>query len=137
MEPTLFIGTHYLVNRLTYRFYPPRRGDIIVFRSPVDHQTGYIKRVIGAAGDQIQIKTKQVFLNGKPLDEPYTIHKRASERLVGDNLGPVTVPKDSVFVLGDNRDESFDSSVWKDPKTGEPVYFLSDDDIKGKLIQIP
>jgi signal peptidase I len=71
------------------------------------------------------------------LEEPYTIYKRANENLAGDNLGPLKVPEDSVFVLGDNRDESYDSTTWKDAKTGKPIYFLPMKNIKGRLIQIP
>ena len=137
MEPTLFVGSHYLVNRIVYRFHDPQRDDIIVFTSPVDHRTGYIKRVIAIGGDRVELRAKQVVLNGKPLEEPFTIHKRASENLVGDNLPEMEVPKGTVFVLGDNRDESDDSSVWKDPKTGRRIFFLEDDAIKGRLIQIP
>src|SRR5882762_293263 len=86
MEPTLAVGDHYLVNRLIYRFHGPDRGDIIVFRSPVDEQTGFIKRVIAVSGDSIEIHEKHVILNGKPLEEPYTEYKRAKETLEGDNL---------------------------------------------------
>jgi len=137
MEPTLEVGSHYLVNRCVYRFHGPDRGDIIVFRSPIDGDTGFIKRVIAVGGDTVELRDKRVILNGKPLEEPYTIYKRAKEHLAGDNLGPLKVPEDGIFVLGDNRDESFDSTTWKEPKTGEPVYFLPRENIKGKLIQIP
>src|ERR1041384_7631905 len=77
MEPTLPVGTHYLVNRLVYRFASPERGDIVVFRSPVDEETGYIKRVIAIPGDEIELKEKKVYLNGKMLEEPYAVFKRA------------------------------------------------------------
>jgi signal peptidase I len=137
MEPTLAVGDHYLVNRFIYRLHAPERGDIIVFRSPVDEQTGFIKRVIALPGDSIELRDKRVFLNGKALEEPYTVYKRAGVRLEGDNLGPLTVPAGAMFVLGDDRDESFDSTTWKDPKTGAHIYFLPMTHIKGKLIQIP
>ena len=137
MEPTLDVGNHYWVNRWIYRLNKPERGDIIVFRSPVDGDTGYIKRVIATSGDTVELRDKRVILNGKPLEEPYTEYKRAKEHLVGDNLGPLQVPDNSVFVLGDDRDESFDSTTWIDPKTGQHIYFLPIQNIKGKLIQIP
>ena len=137
MEPTLPVGTHYLVNRWIYRVRAPERGDIIVFRSPVDQKTGFIKRVIAVPEDLVELREKKVILNGKPLEEPYTVYKRAKEALAGDTLGPLKVPKDRVFVLGDNRDESFDSGSWKDPQTGEAIYFVPKDHIKGRLIQIP
>jgi signal peptidase I len=137
MEPTLDVGNHYLVNRLVYDLHAPERGDIIVFRSPLDPDVGFIKRVIATSGDTVQLRDKHVILNGKPLEESYTVYKRAKEHLDGDNLGPLKVPENTVFVLGDNRDESFDSTTWKDPKTGEHIYFLPMKNIKGKLIQIP
>jgi signal peptidase I len=135
MEPTLPIDTHYLVNKWIYRFEAPHRGDIVVFKSPVDPNKGFIKRVIGIPGDQIEIRSKQVYLNGNMLNEPYATHKRPLERLVGDNIAPPVVPPGHVFVLGDDRDESEDSSVWKDPATGEPIYFVDMKNVDGKLIQ--
>jgi signal peptidase I len=137
MEPTLFVGSHYLVNHLVYRFRHPRRGEIVSFVSPVDHKKLFIKRVIAVPGDEIEIRDKKVILNGQPLEEPYTVYKRANEKLDGDNLGPLKVPEDSVFVLGDNRDESFDSTVWKDPQTDQHIYFLPESQIRGRLMQVP
>ena len=137
MEPTLAVGNHYFVNRWVYYLHSPARGDIIVFKSPVDQETGFIKRVIAVAGDSIELREKHVILNGKALEEPYTIYKRAKELLDGDNLGPLQVPEGDVFALGDNRDESFDSTTWKDPKTKEHIYYLPLRNIKGRLIQIP
>ena len=135
MEPTLPLGTRYGVNKWVYKLVPPRRGDIVMFKSPVEPGKGLIKRVVAVGGDRVEIRNKQVFLNGQPLYEPYAVHKRASERLVGDNLGPLTAPPDHVFVLGDDRDESEDSSVWKDPKTGTPVYFVKNSEIQGRLMR--
>jgi signal peptidase I len=135
MEPTLFIGSHYLVNRFVYRLHEPKRGDIISFTSPVDQRTRFIKRVIAVPGDEVELREKKVYLNGKPVEEPYAVFKRRDERLVGDSLGPLKVPEGSVFVLGDNRDESFDSGSWKNPQTGEPIHFLPFKLIRGRLIQ--
>jgi signal peptidase I len=137
MEPTLEVGSHYWVNRMSYRFRTPERGEIIVFRSPVDSEKGLIKRVIAIPGDEIELKDKKVYLNEKPLEEPYAIYKRATEHLVGDNLGPLKVPEENLFVLGDDRDESEDSTTWTNPKTHERIYFVPFRNIKGKLIQIP
>lgn len=136
MQPSLPVGNHYLVNKMVYRFHPPQRGDIIVFKNPTNESKGLIKRVIAIGGDQVEIRAKDVFLNGSALPEPYAMHKRASERLVGDNLGPLTVPPGHVFVLGDNRDESEDSSVWKKP-TGEHIFFIPNESIDGRLIRVP
>ncbi len=128
MIPTLDIGDHILVNKFIYGttipftddrilvFEKPKRGDIIVFKFPVDHKRDFIKRVIGVEGDRIEIRNKVVYVNGKPLNEPYVIHNDngvepgwAEPR---DNLGPFIVPKGKVFVMGDNRDQSYDSRFW-------------------------
>ena len=133
MEPTLPVGTHALCDKLTFRFRPPRRGEIIVFLSPIPPHEGMIKRVIGLPGDTVELREKAVWVNGQPLEEPYARHSRQGERLAGDNLGPLVVPEGSFFVLGDNRDESNDSTAWKDPSTGQPVYFLPRTEVKGLL----
>jgi signal peptidase I len=135
MEPTLYVDTHYLVLRTAYWFHEPRRGDIISFIDPVDGETPMIKRVIAIAGDRIEMREKRVVLNGQIQDEPYAIHKRANQTLVGDTIEELTVPEHSVFVLGDNRDVSEDSTVWRDTKTGKPIYFLPEGAIIGKLVQ--
>jgi len=85
MEPTLSVGRHFFVNKLVYRFRPPRRGEMVVFSSPVEKKE-LVKRVIGVAGDDIRIEAKQVILNGSILVEPYVQHTRADEELVGDDL---------------------------------------------------
>jgi signal peptidase I len=134
MDPTLFEGTHYLVNKWAYRFAEPKRGDIISFRSPVDHESLYMKRVIAIPGDEVEMKQKNVYVNGKELDEPYAQHKMAKKALEGDTLGPLKVPEDHYFVLGDNRDVSYDSTVWRDKTTNERIYFLPKDHIRGRVI---
>lgn len=132
MEPTLHTGTHLFSDKITCKFRAPRRGEIIVFRSPVGEHDS-VKRVIAVAGDTVELRNKKVFVNGAPLDEPCTQHVRASERLAGDNIPALKVPPDSLFVLGDNRDESNDSSTWKDPRTGERIYFIPLSSVAGKL----
>jgi signal peptidase I len=134
MEPTLPVGSHFFVNKLAYRNNLPLRGDIIVFQNPVDDQMGMIKRVIAVGGDTIEMRSKQVFLNGEPLSEPYAVYKRAKERLVGDNRDAIKVPEDTVYVLGDNRDESSDSSQWVDRETGQNVPFVPRKKIQGRLM---
>jgi signal peptidase I len=114
MEPTLPVGTHAVLDKVTLRFRPPRRGDIVSFRSPVGKAGEYLKRVIALPGDTVELRSKKVVLNGVEQTEPYVKHTRPDERLAGDTMGPVTMPKDCLFVLGDNRDESDDSSVWVD-----------------------
>lgn len=137
MSPTLFVGQQYLVNKLVYRLHPPRRGDIIVFRDPVDPRVGMIKRVIAVAGDRIELKEKKVILNGSLLHEPYTVYLREKEQLEGDTMEPLQVPDGHVFVLGDNRDVSLDSSSWRDPQSGRHVYFVPVSNIRGRLIKVP
>ena len=109
-------------------FGTPQRGDIIVFRYPEDEEKDFIKRVIGLPGDAITIRNKIVHINDRPLrDEGYTqridpgvIDGRINPR---DNFGPITVPQESYFVMGDNRDQSLDSRFWG---------FVKFDKIKGK-----
>lgn len=135
MEPTLRVGTLMILDKWTLSGRGPRRGEIISFRSPVGAED-LVKRVIAVPGDEVEIRAKRVFVNGKPLEEPYAVHDRANERLNGDDLGPLTVPDRSYFVLGDNRDESNDSSVWKST-SGERVYFLTKDALQGVVRALP
>jgi len=130
MEPTLPVGLHAFEDKLTLRFRALRRGDLVVFRPPVGAQEDNVKRVIALAGDTVELRAKKLFLNGQEADEPYVEHKRELSRLEGDDLGPITVPAASLFVLGDNRDESRDSSVWKDAD-GRHVFFLPERDVRG------
>lgn len=135
MEPELRTGTLLILDKLTLQVRPPRRGDILSFRSPVE-DIDLLKRVIALPGETIEMKEKAVFINGIPLDEPYAVHSRPGERLVGDTMGPLVVPENSYFVLGDNRDESNDSSVWKDAD-GAPLRFLRLRLIQGIVRRLP
>jgi signal peptidase I len=130
MEPTLPVGSHLFLDRLTLRLRPVRRGDIIVFRSPVGDEEDMVKRVIAVPGDAVEVRAKKVYLDGQPLDEGYMQHVRPGERLDGDDVGPLTVPPGSLFVLGDNRDESKDSAVWRDSGSRH-AYFLPGNDVRG------
>lgn len=117
MAPTLLVGEHILVDKLTYRFTSPVRGDVVVFKYPEDETKKFVKRIIGMPGDNIEIRDKIVYVNEHKLqDDDYTqrvdpgiIDGRMNPR---DNLGPVVVPAHSFFVLGDNRDQSLDSRFW-------------------------
>jgi signal peptidase I len=106
MEPTLYSGEHVLVNRLAYKWAKPHRGEVIVFRFPRDPRVDYIKRVIGLPGDEVYITNQQVFVNGQLLDEPYIAEEP-------DYFGRWQVPENSLFVLGDNRNDSSDSHDWE------------------------
>jgi signal peptidase I len=125
MLPTLQIGDHILVNKFVYYFWPIERGDIIVFKFPQDESRDFIKRVIGMPGDTLEIRGKEILVNGTPLREPYAVFSdwpmlRLGER---ERIGPFVVPPNRLFMLGDNRDHSMDSRVWG---------FLDTSKVKGK-----
>lgn len=136
MEPALKTGTLLILDKLTLRSRAPRRGDILSFRSPIGEKNDLLKRVIALPGETVEMREKAVFINGKQLDEPYVVHRRAGERLEGDNVGPLVVPANGFFMLGDNRDESNDSSVWKDAE-GNPMRFVSLRLIQGLVRRLP
>ncbi|QEM68499.1 signal peptidase I [Geobacter sp. FeAm09] len=138
MEDTLAIGDHLLVNKFIYgtklpfsdkrllTLRDPQRGDVIVFEYPEDPSKDFIKRVVGTPGDVVEGKDKKVFVNGKPYENPHEVHKEKDiipkEMNPRDTFGPVTVPPNSYFMMGDNRDRSYDSRFWG---------FVSRDKIKG------
>lgn len=143
MVPTLLVGDHLLVNKFIYGvkipvirkiLIPvtnPKRGDIIVFIYPNDRTKDYIKRVIGVGGDTIEIRNKEIYINGSHYSDEVGIH---SDSVIypamvqpRDNFGPVTVPEGSLFVMGDNRDESADSRFWG---------FVTLQDVEGKALII-
>ena len=106
MQPTLYAGNFVVVNKVSYKFGQPNRGDIIVFRYPPDpKQDPYIKRVIGLPGESVQIKDDRVYINGVRISEPYL-------SLQTHHGGEWTVPQDALFVMGDNRNNSSDSRSW-------------------------
>ncbi|KPJ75697.1 MAG: signal peptidase I [Deltaproteobacteria bacterium SG8_13] len=128
MKQTLQIGDHILVSKFVYGVKlpflqkviipvkKPRRGDIIVFKFPVEPEKDFIKRVVGIPGDILEGRNKQIFVNGEPLVEQYAIktdpHVYPKGMQTRDNFGPITVPENALFVMGDNRDQSFDSRFW-------------------------
>jgi len=139
MLPTLLIGDHLLVNKFQYGIRmpvtgqllipisQPQQGDIIVFRFPKDRSIDYIKRVIGTPGDTVEIREKKVYVNGNAIEDPHAhlssttvLSADASPR---DNFGPILVPEGRFFVMGDNRDNSYDSRFWG---------FVDERDILGK-----
>lgn len=124
MLPTLKIGDHILVSKFIYRFQDPQRGDIIVFKFPGDEKRDFIKRLIGLPNEEVEVKNNQVFINNKPLHEPYADYK---DPLSKKNYGPYHVPDGHLFVMGDNRDNSLDSRAWG---------FLDKNKIKGKAWRI-
>ena len=128
MKDTLLIGDHILVNKFIYGVKlpylqkvivpigKPDRGDIVVFKFPVEPEKDFIKRVVGIAGDTIEGRNKKIFVNGESIEERYAKTTDPTVYPAGiqarDNFGPITVPEDSLFVMGDNRDQSFDSRFW-------------------------
>lgn len=111
MAPTLLPGDHVIVNQAAYGMAHPQRGDVVLFRFPDDQGPLMLYRVIGVPGDQVQITDQQVSVNGDLLPEPYVQHldKTIQPGTVRDRLGPLTVPPDQYFVMGDNREWSLDS----------------------------
>lgn len=135
MEPTLKTGTMLILDKMTLCFRAPKRGDILSFRSPVERRD-LLKRVIALPGETVELRRKAVFINGQSLAEPYAVHSRSGEDLVGDTMGPLLVPPGHYFMLGDNRDESSDSSVWKDAD-GNPVRFVGLRLVEGVARRLP
>jgi signal peptidase I len=143
MVPQLLVGDHLLVNKFIYGvkiplirklLIPvtnPKRGDVIVFIYPQDRSKDFIKRVIGVAGDKIQIINKDILINDKPYKDAFGVYVDpvAYPGIVQprDNFGPAVVPKGSLFVMGDNRDESLDSRFWG---------FVNLRDVEGKALII-
>lgn len=104
MEPNFYENDRVFINRLTYKFTDPKRGDIVILIDPMGSQDDYIKRVVALPGEILQIKEGVVYVNDKKLQETYI-----SSDLSVDNLGPIRVPQGDFFVMGDNRPVSQDS----------------------------
>ncbi|MGC7846696.1 signal peptidase I [Desulforudis sp. 1088] len=107
MEPTLMTGDRIIVSKFSYHFSEPKRGDVIVFKYPKDPKRAFVKRVIGLPGETVQLKDSKLIVNGRVVTEDYL-----PPGLEFSDFGPQTVPRDMLFVLGDNRNNSDDSRVW-------------------------
>lgn len=143
MIPTLQIGDHILVNKLSYGiripfwnaymvvYKKPQRGDVVVFVFPEDHSKDFIKRVIGVGGDLVEIREKKVYINNVPVEDPHAHFEENDPEggrfRIRDHYGPRRVPKDHIFVMGDNRDRSYDSRFWG---------FVNLQAVKGKALLI-
>ena len=146
MEENLLIGDHLLVNKFVYAptlfswenkllpIDPIRRGDILVFKYPEDPERDFIKRVIGLPGETVELRAKKVYIDGKPIDEPYVRYLfppppegSTTDFDLRNTYGPATVPADHYFMMGDNRDNSQDSRYWG---------FMPRDYVKGKALFI-
>jgi len=174
MEDTLLIGDHLLVDKLAYSpagpvsrfvlpYTEPKRGDIIVFRYPVDIKQTFVKRCIGVPGDRIRLFNKQLILNGQPVAEPYVYHKSDLIDSYRDNFpsepntfmadpahdmlanhtvnGEVVVPPGFYFAMGDNRDSSLDSRYWgfvpRENIIGKPVIIYWSYDASTEALSKP
>jgi signal peptidase I len=111
MVPALLPGDHVIAHTSAYQAVEPQRGEVVVYRYPDKNGTLFLHRVIGVPGDRVEVHSQVVSVNDEALTEPYVEHTDPSSMSgnVRDNLGPVTVPPDTYFVLGDNREESLDS----------------------------
>src|SRR5690349_15746874 len=145
MENNLLVGDHLLVDKFAFaptvseleRTFLPishiKRGDVIVFKYPVEPDRDFIKRVIGLPGETLEVRQKKVYINGKPLDEPYVhfirpVNPEHAESLDNrEDFAPVVVPANHYFMMGDNRDNSADSRIWG---------FLPAENIKGRALMI-
>jgi signal peptidase I len=147
MENNLLVGDHLLVNKFVFgpvatpleaAGLPVRsieRGDVVVFKYPEEPDRDFIKRVVGLPGETLELRNKKVYINGRPLDEPY-VHFLVAPRSEGqefashdvrERYGPVTIPADHLFVMGDNRDNSQDSRYWG---------FLPRSYVKGRALMV-
>ena len=139
MAPTIQIGDQVVANKLVYRIREPARGDIVIFKSPLDRHQYLIKRVVAVGGDSIEIRDKAVFINDRPIDDPWGHHldpqiipQSGDEGRKRDNLAPIVLPPETYFLLGDNRNESKDSRDWgairrEDIKGNVSVIYWSKD----------
>jgi signal peptidase I len=139
MLPTIKIGDQVVANKLVYRIREPARGDIVLFKSPLDRHQYVIRRVIAVGGETIEIRDNRVFVNDKPIDDPWGHHlaPQAIPQSVNDggnheNLAPIVLPPNTYFLLGDNRGQSRDSRDWgpikrEDIKGKPSVIFWSED----------
>ncbi|MFC2091381.1 signal peptidase I [Elusimicrobiota bacterium] len=134
MEPTFKTKDRLIVNKTAYILGKPKRGDIVLLRSPVSGK-GLIKRVIAVPGEYIEIVNKDVFINDEFIREEYVQYTRPSTVLVGDNLGPILVNEDNYFVMGDNRDVSRDSRDWSEEE-GLQTATVVIRNIEGKIIEL-
>ena len=115
MIPTFLVGDRIFVDKVSYRFHPPQRGDIIVFKYPLDRKKDFVKRLVGLSGEHVEIKEGKLYVNGRVLDEKVftkNYYYNVKDGRFGFENQVIDVPMDSYFVLGDNSAHSSDSRMW-------------------------
>ena len=116
MQPTILVGDYVITKKHMLMDATVERGDIVIFPYPLDPAKDFIKRVVGLGGERLEIRDKQVYIDGRPLEEPYAIHSDnriyPADENPRDNFGPILILPGYLFVMGDNRDESNDSRFW-------------------------
>jgi len=118
MVPTLKIDDRVLVAKFWYHFQEPKRGQIFVFKYPVDPKRDFVKRIIGLPGETLEIHDGVVYINGEPIPEKYVLHRDSY------SMDPVKIPDDHYFAMGDNRPNSADSRFWG---------FVPEDNVRGPV----
>ena len=111
MEPTILVGDHVVADKTAYAFSDPQRGDLVIYRTPEFPQRIFVKRIVGMPGETIEIRNREVFVNGRRVDEPYVqfIRRSTDGSFPELSMAPTVIPADAYFLLGDNRDNSLDS----------------------------
>jgi signal peptidase I len=127
MMPTLQVGDHLIADLTYYAKHKPQRGDVPVFIFPEDKSKDFIQRIIGLPGETVEIRNKKVLINGQELSEPWQVLLNKNSVGAQDNFGPKVVPLGGYFLLGDNRDHSYDSRFWG---------FVDSSLIKGKALYL-
>ena len=138
MNPTILVGDHFFLDKLAFpanypkalqKYLPNRtiqRSDIVALWSPQNPDIRLVKRVIGLPGEMLEVRHRAVYINGRKLDEPYVIHSDSVEIDGRDNFGPVEIPEEHFFLMGDNRDNSNDSRFWgvapRESLIGKPLF---------------
>ena len=118
MIPTLEIGDRLLVSKFWYTFFDPKRGDIVVFKYPVDPTRDFVKRIVGLPGDTVEMREGVVYINSEPLDEPYVVERDTY------TMETIKVPEGQFFVLGDNRPNSQDGRFWPKENKFVPMSYM-------------
>jgi signal peptidase I len=138
MSPTILVGDHFFLDKVGFpanypkafqKYLPARtidRGDIVALWSPENPKIRLVKRVIGLPGETLELRHRKLYIDGRKLDEPYVVHTDPREINRRDNFGPVVIPPDHFFLMGDNRDNSNDSRFWgfasRDSLIGKPLF---------------